>query len=88
MLQSPEHTILQERAAVLENISVRDIPESEQWRLGLLCSLTSLRKTKSVYAEDSKKITAILHSLSKNPKDNLQVMFLQFPLIWNNFDLI
>ena len=44
-------------------LPVRKIAEGEKWRLVLLDTLLDIRRTKSTCVEDTKRITAMLHSL-------------------------
>jgi hypothetical protein len=48
---------------IKEALPVKIIPESETWRLGLLGTLYGMRWTQDICVEDSRKISAMLHSL-------------------------
>ena len=48
---------------IKKNLPVKDVPENEKWRLGLMSSLMTLRQEKFVLAEDSQRISAMIDSL-------------------------
>ena len=44
-------------------LPVKSVPENEAWRIRLLGHLLDCRGTKNICVEDSKRISAMLHSL-------------------------
>ena len=50
-------------ARIKQELPEQNVPEKQTWRIGLLGTLVAMRKTKAVCVEDSKMITAMLHSL-------------------------
>ena len=44
-------------------LPVKEVPDKEKWRLGLLQSLLELRKEKNLHIEDTERVTAMLGSL-------------------------
>ena len=44
-------------------LPVQTVPESQEWRVGLLGKLLELRVDKHVWAEDSKRLSAMIDSL-------------------------
>ena len=48
---------------IKKNLPLKEVPENEKWRLGLMSSLMTLRQEKFVLAEDSKRISAMVDSL-------------------------
>ena len=45
------------------NLPVKNVPDSEKWRLGLIASLMKLKTEKYYQVEDSKTICAMMDSL-------------------------
>ena len=50
-------------ARVRHALPVREVPEPERWRLGLLTSLMKIKGEKYLRVEDTKKISAMIESL-------------------------
>ena len=49
---------------VKKALGVRQVPENEKWRLGLLTTLLSMKQNKYTNVEDSKQLCAMIDSLS------------------------
>ena len=50
-------------AKVSQALPVREVPESDGWRIGLLDKLLMLRRQKYLRVEDNQRITAMIESL-------------------------
>ena len=59
-LSQPE---LHSTAMVKASLPVKEVPENEMWRLGLLTSLFKVRSEKYLRAEDTKSIVSMIESL-------------------------
>ena len=61
------------------SLPVKQVPESEKWRLGLLDNLMKMKQDKYLRVEDSKTICAMIDSLCNTWDDRVPVLFSGWP---------